>query len=215
MLAKSVPERKFLMADEAPANVSVLPGRADVDSELLTRIAGDRDRSALDAIARHYGPRLKAWLMRRGEQESTAEDIVQDVMVTIWIKAKLFDPDRGSFSTWAYRLTRNCWIDQKRKHKRMEPTDFNAITRLADGAAPAADADYDRREAFRAVHQELAVLSPEQKQILHLSFFEGLSHSEIAQRTGLPLGTVKSRIRAPLKKMKDRLQEYSEFSHDE
>lgn len=197
------------------ASVSALPGRAAADAALVRRIADGRDRAALDILARHYGPRLKSWLMQRGEQDHTAEDVVQDVMVAVWMKATQFDPDRGGFSTWVYRLTRNRWIDLKRKASRAQPTEFGVIARLADRAAPGADAQYDRLEATRAVHQELALLPPEQKHILHLAFFEGLSHSQIAQRTGLPLGTVKSRIRAPLKKMQEALKEFSEFADDE
>jgi RNA polymerase sigma-70 factor (ECF subfamily) len=111
-------------------------------------------------------------------------------------------------------MTRNRWIDQKRKHHRMVPTDFDEISRLADSAVQAADTDFERRETVKAVQDELATLTPEQKHILHLAFFEGLSHSQIAERTGLPLGTVKSRIRAPLKKMQSGLKEYSEFTND-
>lgn len=196
------------------ASVSALPGRSEADAALVCRIRDAGDRTALDALALHYGPRLKAWLMHRGEQAHTAEDIVQDVMVTVWLKASLFNPDRGSFSTWVYRLTRNRWIDNKRKHNRVQPTDFDAIAKLADAPTPAADDEYDRQEAAKAVHEELALLTPEQKNMLHLAFFEGLSHSQIAERTGLPLGTVKSRIRAPLKKMQAGLKEFSEFAHD-
>lgn len=196
------------------ASVSAMPGRSEADAALIARVLNDRDRSALDTLALHYGPRLKAWLKHRGEEAHTAEDIVQDVMVTVWVKASLFDQSRGSFSTWAYRLTRNRWIDHKRKHNRLQPTDFDTIARLADSPVSAADEDYDREEARQAVHQELALLTPEQKKMLHLAFFEGLSHSEIAARTGLPLGTVKSRIRAPLKKMQAGLKAYSEFRND-
>lgn len=196
------------------ASVSAMPGRGDADAALVRRVGDHRDRSALDTLASHYAPRLKAWLMHRGEQAHTAEDIVQDVMVTVWLKASMFDQSRGSFSTWAYRLTRNRWIDHKRKHDRLQPTDFDAIARLADSPVAAADAEYDKQEASKAVHQELALLTPEQKNMLHLAFFEGLSHSQIAERTGLPLGTVKSRIRTPLKKMQEGLKEFSEFNND-
>lgn len=196
------------------ASVSAMPGRGDIDAALVQRVCDHRDRSALDTLASHYGPRLKAWLMHRGEQAHTAEDIVQDVMVTVWMKTSMFDQSRGSFSTWAYRLTRNRWIDHKRKHDRLQPTDFDSIARLADSPVAAADEEYDKQEASKAVHQELALLTPDQKNMLHLAFFEGLSHSQIAERTGLPLGTVKSRIRAPLKKMQAGLREFSEFKND-
>lgn len=215
MIVRPGPGKNDPMAPKEPASVTPLPGRSEADAALIRRIVEARDKSALDTLARHYGPRLKAWLKYRGEQDHTAEDIVQDVMVTVWMKASMFDPARGSFSTWAYRLARNRWIDQKRRNSRAEPTDISEMSRLADGSVPGADADYEQQELSRAVHQELAQLTPEQKHMLHLAFFEGLSHSEIALRTGLPLGTVKSRIRAPLKKMQAGLKQFSEFASHE
>ncbi len=196
------------------ACVSVLPSRTEIDASLMARVCASRDRDALNLLALHYGPRIKAWLMNRGEQAHTAEDIVQDVLVAVWIKSELFDPARGSFSTWAYRMARNRWIDLKRKHHRTHTKDFDEISRLADSAVQSADVDYEKNQAAKAVQLELATLTPEQKHILHLAFFEGLTHSQIAVRTGLPLGTVKSRIRAPLKKMQTGLREYSELYDD-
>lgn len=215
MIVRPGPDDSDPGAPQEPASVTPLPGRSEADAALVRQIAHARDKTALDLLARHYGPRLKAWLIYRGEQDHTAEDIVQDVMVTVWMKASLFDAERGSFSTWAYRLARNRWIDQKRRNSRVEPTEMSEIARLADSAVSPADSDYEQREMSRAVHQELALLTPEQKHMLHLAFFEGLSHSEIASRTGLPLGTVKSRIRAPLKKMQAGLKQFSEFASDE
>lgn len=190
------------------ASVTALPGRSGADAALMVRIQANGDRSALDNLARHYAPRLKSWLMARGEQAQTAEDIAQDVFILVWTKAALFDADRGCFSTWVYRMTRNRWIDHKRKHDRLQPTAPETLSIMADAPVDAADAQYDRAEASQAVKRELAMLSTEQKQILHLAFFEGLSHSQIAERTGLPLGTVKSRIRAPLKKMRAGLEDF-------
>ncbi len=196
------------------ARVSAMPGRSQEDAALIERVRSRRDRDALDTLASHYGPRLKAWLMNRGEGAHTAEDIVQEVMVLVWLKADLFDPQRGNFSTWAYRLTRNKWIDHKRKHRHTQPMAPDLVLRLADAPAPSADTDFERNEMSKAVHEQLALLPPEQKQMLHMAFFEGLSHSQIADRTGLALGTVKSRIRAPLKKLQASLQQFSEYSDE-
>ncbi len=190
------------------ASVSAMPQRRDIDAAIMIRIRDDRDRSALSEIASHYAPRLKSWLVNRGEQGATAEDIVQDVMVTVWIKAHQYDPSKASFSTWAYRLTRNKWIDHKRKHDRLQPTEPSTMQILDDRAVSGAETDYDQVEAARAVHKALAQLPIKQKEMLQLAFFEGLSHSEIAKRTGLPLGTVKSQIRGPLKKLRAHLNEY-------
>jgi RNA polymerase sigma-70 factor (ECF subfamily) len=103
-------------------------------------------------------------------------------------------------------MTRNRWIDHKRKHDRMHPVAPEDMATLADSAVESAHAGLEEAEAAEAVRDALATLPPEQKQMLHLAFFEGLSHSEIAARTGIAIGTVKSRIRAPLKKLRSTLE---------
>lgn len=190
------------------AIVKALPGREVKDAALINRISGSRDRVALEEIAAHYAPRLKAWLMYRGEQSSTAEDIVQDVLISVWTKANQFNPTKGAFSSWIFRMVRNTWIDHKRKHDRMQSTAPDIISIMADAPVAAADVELDQSQVAMAVQAELAKLPIEQKQILHLAFFEGLSHSQIAERTGLALGTVKSRIRVPLKNMKTKLENF-------
>lgn len=194
--------------------VRPMPGRSLEDAALVERVRLRRDRAALDALANHYGPRLKTWLMNRGEGEQGAEDIVQEVMVIIWLKADLFDPQRGNFSTWAYRLARNKWIDHKRRNRRTQLVEPGLILQMADAPTPSADEEFEREEMSKAVHEQLALLPPEQKQMLHMAFFEGLSHGQIAARTGLALGTVKSRIRAPLKKMQASLKKFSGYSDE-
>ncbi|WP_411817350.1 RNA polymerase sigma factor [Hyphococcus sp. DH-69] len=194
--------------------VIAMPNRSDTDEVLIEKVRNHRDRDALNSLASHYGPRLKSWLVCRGEDSHAAEDIVQDVMVTVWVKANKYDPSRGKFSTWLFRLTRNRWIDCKRKSQRVDVTAPDDLVALVDGAVDGADAAFDQNEISAAIHKQLALLPAEQKHVLYLSFFEGLSHGEIAKRTGLALGTVKSRIRAPLKKMQESMTEFSEYFND-
>jgi len=190
------------------ATVKAMPGRDNIDAQLVQRIAHASDRDALRDIAAHYAPRLKSWLMYRGAQSSTAEDVVQDVIIVVWTKAQQFDPARGAFSSWIFRIVRNSWIDHKRKHDRLQPTEPDIVATMADAPVDGADAALDQSETAQAVQAELAKLPLDQKQMLYLAFFEGLSHRQIAERTGLALGTVKGRIRAPLKKLKSRLQNF-------
>lgn len=210
MQASTQTETTFMPTPKSnkSATVTGLPRRATTDAELMVRIARDQDRNALAELAAHYAPRLKGWLINRGEGSDTAEDLVQDALIKVWRSAQKFDPGKASFSTWVYRLTRNCWIDFKRKHDRLHPTSPEIVQTLADQAVDGVDQDYDQLEAARAVNEALAELPPDTKSMLQMSFFEGLSHSQIATRTGLPLGTVKSRIRAPLKRLQTRLEAY-------
>lgn len=197
-----------LRAKNGLAAVSALPGRAERDAELMRRVTVASDRAAFEELTRHYGPRLAAWLINRGESRPTAEDIVQDVLVTVWRKANLFDEKKASFSAWLYRTTRNKWIDHQRKHGHVRPVEPDLMNVLADEPQESAEKGVERTQAIEALRQELALLPPEQKQMLFLAFFEGLSHSEIAARTGVALGTVKSRIRAPLMSLRVKLSQF-------
>lgn len=191
-----------------PAKVSALPGRSEADRDLMDRIVKSADRDAFNALALHYAPRLKAWLAHRGENDATSEDIVQDVLVTVWQKASSYDASKATFSTWVYRLTRNRWIDHKRKHDRLQPVAPEVMANLADRPVASPHEDLEQAQSAIAVREALSGLPPEQKQMLYLAFFEGLSHSAIAARTGIAIGTVKSRIRAPLKKLRGVLEDY-------
>lgn len=205
---RTTPELLGLLQDvdsSGPAKVTALPGRSDQDRGLMARIVESGDRQAFNQLVVHYGPRLKSWLLHRGEGDANAEDIVQDVMVSVWQKAAQFDPDRATFSTWVFRMTRNRWIDHKRKHDRVQPMPPEDMAVLADEPVDSPHETLMQSQSDAAVREAIAELPPEQKQMLQLAFFEGLSHSEIAARTGIAIGTVKSRIRAPLKKLQSVL----------
>lgn len=182
--------------------------RRTLDAALMVRINAQRDRSALAELAGHYAPRLKGWLTHRGVISETAEDLVQDALIKVWQKSGQFDANKASFSTWVYRITRNCWLDHKRKQDRLLPTTPETMSVLSDAPTHSVDQAFDEIEAANAVTAALADLPDDTRNMLFMSFFEGLSHSQIADRTGLPLGTVKSRIRAPLKRLQSRLEAY-------
>jgi len=207
-LQENIGPTSTAMRPRRRASVSGMPGRNTIDAGLMARIVTSSDREALQDIALHYGPRLKSFLTYRGEQPQTAEDIVQDVFIQVWVKAAQFDAKLGSFSSWVYRMTRNKWIDHKRKQGRLQPTAPEVMAILSDETIDGADTEFAKTQASDGVRKQLALLPNEQKQILHLAFFEGLSHSQIATRTGLPLGTVKGRIRASLKKMRPGLENF-------
>jgi RNA polymerase sigma factor (sigma-70 family) len=181
-------------------------GQDDTDwAALLLRVRDDQDRAAFAALFRHFAPRVKGFLMRSGADAAQAEEWAQDVMATLWQKAHQFDPSRASVATWVFTIARNRRIDALRKARRPEPED------LAWGP----DAEPDQAEVF-LVQEEvsrlgvaLSQLPDKQRRLIERAYYGDLSHAELAQETGLPLGTIKSRIRLALEKLRYHLGERS------
>ena len=174
-------------------------------ADLLMAVAEKQDRAAFYELFTYYAPRVKSYLMRLGSDNAQAEEISQDVMVTVWRKASLFDRSQASVSTWIFRIARNRRIDVFRRTKKpdLDPEE----TMLLPSGVEAPDARVDAMETEARVRAAMKDLPGEQLQLLQLSFYEGLSHSEIAAKLDVPLGTVKSRIRLAFSKMKANLDE--------
>lgn len=174
--------------------------------KLVSAIAASRDRSAFAEIFDYYVPRLEAYLIKLGLDATAAQEVSQDTMITLWNKAHLFDASKSSLGTWLYRVARNRRIDLSRRD-RLDYLDPNepAFTQIAD-QKPGADQMMDGRYRDDRVRQALNSLPPEQVELIRLAFFSGLSHSDIAQKTGLPLGTVKSRIRLAFTRLRRTLE---------
>jgi len=175
------------------------PGAAN-EAALMARIASNRDRSAFTALFELYGPRLKSYLMRQGTDEAVAEELVQEVMLTAWRRAESFDPRLASLSTWLFTIARNKRIDFLRRVKRPEvlvddPAFQPELVESVEATYEAA-ADGDR------LRLALKGLPPEQAELLKLAYYEDKSHSAIAAERQLPLGTVKSRIRLALQRLR-------------
>ncbi|MDF1768707.1 sigma-70 family RNA polymerase sigma factor [Maricaulis sp.] len=173
-------------------------------SNLLVRVGQARDRQAFRALFDHFAPRIRSFLLQRRVPKAQAEDITQDVMLAVWRRAASFDPAKAGASTWIYTIARNQHIDQFRKAKRAEQMDETDPS-LQPEPAPAADDLCEMSESAQSVGAALETLSPDQRQVIDMAFTEGLSHSEIADRLDLPLGTVKSRIRLAMGKLKTTL----------
>jgi len=175
------------------------------NTEWVSCIAAIRDTQDEAAFARlfgHFAPRIKAFLMRSGADATLAEECAQEVMATLWQKAHLFDPTRASAATWIFTIARNRRIDALRKQKRPEPED------LTWGIAPEPD-----QADVLALQQEsdqlsaaIAALPEKQRVLIEKAYFSDLSHSEIAEQTGLPLGTIKSRIRLALDRLRHAMK---------
>ena len=174
-------------------------------ADLLAMVAERQDRDAYAQLFSYYAPRVKSYLMRLGADSGLAEEIAQDVMVTVWRKAALFDRTQASVSTWIFRVARNRRIDVFRRAKRpdLDPEE----TMILPAGVEAPDARLEAMETDARVRAAMVDLPEEQVSLLRLAFYEGLSHSEIAGKLDLPLGTVKSRIRLAFAKMKARLED--------
>jgi len=173
-------------------------------ADLLQRIAERADPAAFRELYEAYGPRVKAYMMRKGADAGTAEDLAQETLLTVWRKAALYAGDRGSMTTWVFAIARNLRID---KLRREVPWQELPEGRLAEASSePLPDEAVAEKERQERVQAALAGLPPEQKEVVSLAYVEGLSHSEIAERLGLPLGTVKSRMRIAYQKIRQALE---------
>jgi RNA polymerase sigma factor (sigma-70 family) len=171
---------------------------------LVDAVAKQRDQAAFARLFDHFAPRLQAYLMRLGCEAGLAEDIAQDVLATLWHKAAMFDASRSSVSTWLYRVARNRRIDGLRRNRLDLLDPQEAFNDIPDD--PQTDRLLDLQQREEMLRQSLARLPAEQLALIRLAFFDNLSHSEIAERTGLPLGTVKSRIRLAFSRLRRGLE---------
>lgn len=167
--------------------------------DLLTAVAQERDRQAFAALFTHFAPRVKGYLMRGGANSAQAEEIAQETMVSVWRKAHLYDRSKANASTWLFTIARNQRIDSIRRERRPEPDPHDPS--FAPEPAIPPDREVSAYEDVAAVRSALAELPDAQREVVTLSFYEDLSHSAIADRLSLPIGTVKSRIRLALKRL--------------
>ncbi|QYK42257.1 MAG: sigma-70 family RNA polymerase sigma factor [Paracoccaceae bacterium] len=168
---------------------------------LLCRVRDHQDKAAFAALFRHFAPRVKGFLMKSGASATLAEEVAQDVMATLWQKAHLFDPARASVATWVFTIARNRRIDALRKARRPEPED------LPWGPEPEPDQAeaFEMQQESNRLGEALAQLPEKQRALIERAYFGDLSHSEIAAETGLPLGTIKSRIRLALERLRHHM----------
>ena len=171
--------------------------------ELMLAVRDRQDRSAFAALFGHFAPRLKGFLMKGGMSAAAAEDCAQDVMATLWQKAHQFDPTRASVATWVFAIARNRRIDLARKVRRPEPED---LPWSMEDEPDQADL-YMAAEETRNLGDALALLPEAQRALIQRAFYGDLTHSQIAAETGLPLGTIKSRIRLALDRLRTKMNQ--------
>lgn len=173
------------------------------DEALIHAIAATSDREAFAELFGRYAGRVKGFLIKAGAAPDLAEEVAQEVMVIVWRKAAMFDGERASAATWIYTIARNRRIDLIRRARRPQPDPEDPAFRPEPEPDPASRVAAVARD--QQVRAALADLSPDQLEVIEMSFFTGLSHGEIAQQIETPLGTVKSRLRLAFARLRGAL----------
>ena len=173
-------------------------------TQWLIAVRDRRDRVAFANLFDYFAPRLRTMMLRSGMGRAVADDMVQEVLLTAWQKAAQFDPARAQAAAWIYRIARNRQIDHIRRERRPMP-DAVAMG-VEDVTSDAQNALALDQESIQ-LRDALEKLSDEQRVVIEQSFLGDLTHAEIRQRTGLPMGTIKSRIRLGLERLRHELKE--------
>lgn len=168
-------------------------------ADCVARVAQQRCRDSFLKLFDYYAPRLNSYLRQQGASDHMAEELAQEAMLSLWRKASLYKPEKAQVSTWLFRIARNLMIDQLRRERGIAYEDI-------DGAEePVMEDEAPEATEAQALRRQLATLPEEQLSLVYKNFFEGKSHAEIAEETGQPLGSVKSRLRAALKRLRGQL----------
>lgn len=178
---------------------------AEEAADLIEAIATHQDRAAFASLFRHYAPRVKGFIMRGGADAEAAQEVAQEALIMVWRKAASFDRSRASAATWIFTIARNKRIDLLRRSNRpaIETEDWLAVF-----APEEEDADTSAMagQTYTRVKELLGDLSADQLAVVEKAFFEDKTHTAIAEELKLPLGTVKSRIRLALGRLREALE---------
>jgi len=170
-------------------------------TSLIDAVAREQDRNAFARLFGYFAPRVKSFLMRSGLADFAAEEVTQEVMIAVWRKASYFDPGKAGASTWVFTIARNQRIDRLRRTQ-SRTTDHLLDPSDEPDMPPSGEDITITAEREEGVRKALATLPSEQATIVRLSFFAEKPHAEIARELGIPLGTVKSRVRLALNRLR-------------
>lgn len=196
--ARPSPARSPAQSPAQPPNDALAAGLSD---DLVAVASGDR--AAFARLFGHFAPRVKAYMLKLGMPAQRAEDLAQDTMLSVWRKASLYDPAKAEAATWVFTIARNLRIDALRRERHPEVSDDELLEH--EDERPRADELLDGDRRARRLRGALAALTPEQAEVVQLSFFADLAHPAIAERLDVPLGTVKSRLRLAMAKIRKAL----------
>ena len=181
---------------------------ATVDwAELIGRVATSGDREAFKVLFQHFAPRVKGFLQKTGCSADEAEELAQQTLLAVWHKAGQFDPSSSGAAAWIFTIARNLRIDQARRAARAPRVDRAEQAQDEADPADSAETRLARAEDVARITSALLQLSADQSLVIRMSFIDELAHPEIAQVLGIPLGTVKSRIRLAMKRLRDLLDQ--------
>ena len=172
---------------------------------LIARVAEAQDKEAFGKLFEYYGPRVKALMMKQGSESELAEDLMQETLLTVWQKASQFSRFRGSLSAWIFTIARNKRIDRFRKQGTSHYVDISEYDFEDD--RPDSEKQVESQERDQIVRNAAATLPQEQKQVIELAYVEELSQTQIANKLGIPLGTVKSRTRLAFGSIREKLED--------
>jgi RNA polymerase sigma-70 factor, ECF subfamily len=172
-----------------------------------------QDRVAFAGLYRFFAPRVKAFLLRSGLGSGVADELAQETLVTVWRKASSFDPSKASVSTWIYTIARNLRVDHLRRTREVlrEPPEANDESddpgfQEADNAQPSLPDQLSDQLVHAKVRTAIEQLPHEQREVLRLSYYEDQPHAAIAKALDIPLGTVKSRMRLAVTRLRESLE---------
>lgn len=201
---RSGPDR--IAAGQAERAVHVEPVSAAERAHWLRLVAQNGDREAFVALFRYFAPRVKAYLLRLGLPASRAEELAQETMLLVWRKAAQFDPQTAAVSAWVFTIARNLRIDAARRD-RLAAAEAAATDPLEDAPPPLPETLLDSAQQAERVREAVARLPSEQAEVIRLSYFDERPHAEIERALGIPLGTVKSRLRLAMARLRAMLDE--------
>ncbi len=178
-------------------------------SQWIVAVGTGGDRDAFAALFAHFAPRIKGYLIRRGAAAAQAEELTQETMIMVWRRAASFDPAKSSAGTWIFTIARNKRIDALRRERRpdFDPADPTLGEQLAAAAPAPGDHAVAVAQRDARLAEALATLPDEQALLVRLAYFEDRTHGQIAAERALPLGTVKSRLRLAMTRLRRALEE--------
>ncbi len=180
----------------------------------LVAIGLHRDEAAFADVYSYYAGRVKSFLMGKGMSDEIAEELTQEIMLTVWRRAISYDPKKAAASTWLFTIARNRRIDYLRGNSRIEVELDDEMLDLENTESDPQAKFVSDEQAARQLERALEKLPQEQRQVMHLSYFRGQSHGAIAKWLDLPIGTVKSRIRLAMQAVRSSLQSEDESLRD-